>query len=152
MGQPEEPAHPVEQPDGSFKASREEHGQDEAVGGWLIEQAVEFAQEMERAISALRLFEQTVTRATRRLERWSQAYDKSHVIGLADMLDEAEVRGHKAPEVELQEIADGLASPPTPITSLPSSEGVMCENCGALMQRTGSCYTCPSCGNHTGCG
>jgi ribonucleoside-diphosphate reductase alpha chain len=30
--------------------------------------------------------------------------------------------------------------------------GPACEQCGGMMQRTGSCYTCPSCGNNTGCG
>jgi ribonucleoside-diphosphate reductase alpha chain len=30
--------------------------------------------------------------------------------------------------------------------------GPACDQCGAMMQRTGSCYTCPSCGNNTGCG
>ena len=24
--------------------------------------------------------------------------------------------------------------------------------CGGMLQRTGSCYTCSSCGNNTGCG
>lgn len=26
-----------------------------------------------------------------------------------------------------------------------------CDNCGTLMERRGSCYTCPSCGDTTGC-
>jgi ribonucleoside-diphosphate reductase alpha chain len=30
--------------------------------------------------------------------------------------------------------------------------GPACDQCGGMMQRTGSCYTCPSCGNNTGCG
>jgi ribonucleoside-diphosphate reductase alpha chain len=30
--------------------------------------------------------------------------------------------------------------------------GPACSNCGGMMQRTGSCYTCSSCGNNTGCG
>ncbi len=30
--------------------------------------------------------------------------------------------------------------------------GPACGQCGGMMQRTGSCYTCGSCGNHTGCG
>ncbi|MDA0165355.1 vitamin B12-dependent ribonucleotide reductase [Solirubrobacter ginsenosidimutans] len=30
--------------------------------------------------------------------------------------------------------------------------GPACNNCGGMMQRTGSCYTCSSCGNNTGCG
>ncbi len=30
--------------------------------------------------------------------------------------------------------------------------GPACQQCGGMMQRTGSCYTCGSCGNNTGCG
>lgn len=30
--------------------------------------------------------------------------------------------------------------------------GPACSQCGAMMQRTGACFTCPSCGNNTGCG
>ncbi|HEV7918926.1 MAG TPA: vitamin B12-dependent ribonucleotide reductase [Solirubrobacterales bacterium] len=30
--------------------------------------------------------------------------------------------------------------------------GPACQMCGGMMQRTGSCYTCSSCGNNTGCG
>jgi ribonucleoside-diphosphate reductase alpha chain len=30
--------------------------------------------------------------------------------------------------------------------------GPACQQCGGMMQRTGSCYTCPSCGFNTGCG
>ncbi|HZN90982.1 MAG TPA: vitamin B12-dependent ribonucleotide reductase [Thermoleophilaceae bacterium] len=30
--------------------------------------------------------------------------------------------------------------------------GPACAMCGGMMQRTGSCYTCSSCGNNTGCG
>ena len=30
--------------------------------------------------------------------------------------------------------------------------GPACSQCGGMMQRTGSCYTCRSCGNNTGCG
>jgi ribonucleoside-diphosphate reductase alpha chain len=30
--------------------------------------------------------------------------------------------------------------------------GPACSNCGGMMQRTGACYTCSSCGNSTGCG
>ncbi len=30
--------------------------------------------------------------------------------------------------------------------------GPACGQCGGMMQRTGSCYTCPNCGNNTGCG
>jgi ribonucleoside-diphosphate reductase alpha chain len=30
--------------------------------------------------------------------------------------------------------------------------GPACGQCGGMMQRTGSCYTCSSCGSNTGCG
>lgn len=30
--------------------------------------------------------------------------------------------------------------------------GSPCRQCGGIMQRTGSCYTCPACGENTGCG
>jgi ribonucleoside-diphosphate reductase alpha chain len=30
--------------------------------------------------------------------------------------------------------------------------GPACGQCGGMMQRTGSCYTCSSCGHNTGCG
>jgi ribonucleoside-diphosphate reductase alpha chain len=30
--------------------------------------------------------------------------------------------------------------------------GPACSQCGGMMQRTGSCYTCSSCGANTGCG
>ncbi len=30
--------------------------------------------------------------------------------------------------------------------------GPACQQCGGMMQRTGACYTCSSCGFNTGCG
>ena len=56
----------------------------------------------------------------------------------------------------------GEAKPPTAaLTDEPPSIparlhglelGPACAMCGGMMQRTGSCYTCSSCGNNTGCG
>jgi ribonucleoside-diphosphate reductase alpha chain len=56
-------------------------------------------------------------------------------------------------------------TPPRPATSaltdsppvLPTMRkgldlGPACQQCGGMMQRTGSCYTCSSCGFNTGCG
>jgi ribonucleoside-diphosphate reductase alpha chain len=44
-------------------------------------------------------------------------------------------------------------SPPVrPATLSGPDLGPACEQCGGMMQRTGSCYTCSSCGNNTGCG
>jgi ribonucleoside-diphosphate reductase alpha chain len=59
----------------------------------------------------------------------------------------------------------GRASEPKPAASALTDEppaipaklqgldlGPACAQCGGMMQRTGSCYTCSSCGNNTGCG
>ncbi|MFI4992252.1 MAG: vitamin B12-dependent ribonucleotide reductase [Solirubrobacterales bacterium] len=44
-------------------------------------------------------------------------------------------------------------SPPViPATLKGLDLGPACGQCGGMMQRTGSCYTCSSCGNNTGCG
>ena len=56
-------------------------------------------------------------------------------------------------------------SPPQPATAALTDEppvrpavrqgldlGPACQQCGGMMQRTGSCYTCSSCGFNTGCG
>jgi ribonucleoside-diphosphate reductase alpha chain len=44
-------------------------------------------------------------------------------------------------------------SPPViPARMMGLDLGPACNQCGGMMQRTGSCYTCPSCGNNTGCG
>ncbi len=60
------------------------------------------------------------------------------------------------------EEGDGPAQPPTvALTDTPPviparltglDLGPACSQCGGMMQRTGSCYTCSSCGNNTGCG
>jgi ribonucleoside-diphosphate reductase alpha chain len=42
--------------------------------------------------------------------------------------------------------------PVVPARMKGSDLGPACGQCGSMMQRTGSCYTCPSCGNNTGCG
>ncbi len=44
-------------------------------------------------------------------------------------------------------------SPPVvPVRMRGLDLGPACSQCGGMMQRTGSCYTCSSCGNNTGCG
>jgi ribonucleoside-diphosphate reductase alpha chain len=42
--------------------------------------------------------------------------------------------------------------PVVPARMLGLDLGPACNQCGGMMQRTGSCYTCSSCGNNTGCG
>src|SRR5205085_293256 len=61
--------------------------------------------------------------------------------------------------------ASSAPSAPAPPTSARTDEppvipavragldlGPACQQCGGMMQRTGSCYTCSSCGFNTGCG
>jgi ribonucleoside-diphosphate reductase alpha chain len=42
--------------------------------------------------------------------------------------------------------------PVTPAATIGLDLGPACQQCGGMMQRTGSCYTCGSCGFNTGCG
>src|SRR6202012_4004358 len=82
-------------------------------------------------------------------------------------------------EVRARQAAQDAASPPPPATAGPTASpgparpaasaltdeppvlpavrrgldlGPACQQCGGMMQRTGSCYTCGSCGFNTGCG
>lgn len=32
-----------------------------------------------------------------------------------------------------------------------SLDGLACANCGTILARTGNCFTCPQCGDNTGC-
>jgi ribonucleoside-diphosphate reductase alpha chain len=50
--------------------------------------------------------------------------------------------------------ADALTDTPPvhPARLMGLDLGPACNQCGGMMQRTGSCYTCSSCGNNTGCG
>lgn len=38
------------------------------------------------------------------------------------------------------------------VTGPPIGDGPPCDQCGAIMTRTGACYACRECGNDTGCG
>jgi ribonucleoside-diphosphate reductase alpha chain len=68
--------------------------------------------------------------------------------------------GNGAPKAEAQAPAavpaaealtvDAPAAAPAKLVGL--DLGPACAQCGGMMQRTGSCYTCSSCGNNTGCG
>jgi ribonucleoside-diphosphate reductase alpha chain len=63
--------------------------------------------------------------------------------------------GHaKASQPEPKPAAEALTDEPPvrPAKLVGLDLGPACEQCGGMMQRTGSCYTCTSCGNNTGCG
>ena len=58
-------------------------------------------------------------------------------------------------KIEAKPAADALV-PDQPAAAPARLKGIelgpACNQCGGMMQRTGSCYTCSSCGNNTGCG
>ena len=62
----------------------------------------------------------------------------------------------KAEQVDRESVPAAKAltdSPPVHPAAMSGPElGPACDQCGGMMQRTGSCYTCSSCGNNTGCG
>jgi ribonucleoside-diphosphate reductase alpha chain len=105
--------------------------------------------------------------------RWlaSRFLDADHQEELGIMT--AEVRARQAAENAMTSLTssdtagpvaqagNGGESPSSPLTDTPPVRpakmrglelGPACQQCGGMMQRTGSCYTCPSCGNNTGCG
>ncbi len=77
----------------------------------------------------------------------------------AQSLSSSDTAGPGTPEASA---AAGISVPPTSaLTDSPPvvparlqglDLGPACSQCGGMMQRTGSCYTCSSCGNNTGCG
>jgi ribonucleoside-diphosphate reductase alpha chain len=105
--------------------------------------------------------------------RWlaSRFLDAETQEGLGIMT--ADVRAKKAAEDAVSSISSdtagpvdvsgngGSSAPAAALTDMPPVQpaklqglelGPACQQCGGMMQRTGSCYTCPSCGNNTGCG
>jgi ribonucleoside-diphosphate reductase alpha chain len=64
--------------------------------------------------------------------------------------------GHAAPaSTEAVPAAAAMTDTPPVVPARMSREldlGPACDQCGGMMQRTGSCYTCTGCGNNTGCG
>ncbi len=62
--------------------------------------------------------------------------------------------GHTNGEAETKPAAAALTDTPpvVPAKIAGMDLGPACSQCGGMMQRTGSCYTCSSCGNNTGCG
>ena len=62
--------------------------------------------------------------------------------------------GPSASSVAVQPAASALTDDPPvlPAVRRGLDLGPACQQCGGMMQRTGSCYTCGSCGFNTGCG
>jgi ribonucleoside-diphosphate reductase alpha chain len=70
--------------------------------------------------------------------------------GEAGVAEDARAKGSSETRVPTDALTD---SPPVVPARMHGLDlGPACSQCGSMMQRTGSCYTCPSCGNNTGCG
>jgi ribonucleoside-diphosphate reductase alpha chain len=66
-----------------------------------------------------------------------------------------EGNGNGAPNGESKQATAALTDTPPVVPAKMGADlelGPACDQCGGMMQRTGSCYTCSSCGNNTGCG
>jgi ribonucleoside-diphosphate reductase alpha chain len=66
-----------------------------------------------------------------------------------------EAKANGSSESEAKPAAAALTDTPPVIPAKMGADlelGPACDQCGGMMQRTGSCYTCSSCGNNTGCG
>jgi ribonucleoside-diphosphate reductase alpha chain len=73
--------------------------------------------------------------------------------GNADGDEEETPTSPSAPEGPIAPTQVMTDAPPVVPAKLAGAElGPACAECGGMMQRTGSCYTCSSCGNNTGCG
>jgi ribonucleoside-diphosphate reductase alpha chain len=85
--------------------------------------------------------------------------------------EEADDDDDQQPKTQGNGLGNGIgqggaaAAPPRPASAALTDEppvipairkgldlGPACQQCGGMMQRTGSCYTCSSCGFNTGCG
>jgi ribonucleoside-diphosphate reductase alpha chain len=62
--------------------------------------------------------------------------------------------GNGSPSATVAPAAAALTDEPPvlPVVRAGLDLGPACQQCGGMMQRTGSCYTCGSCGFNTGCG
>ncbi len=63
--------------------------------------------------------------------------------------------GSAEPQPEAKPATAALTDTPPVVPAKMGADlelGPACDQCGGMMQRTGSCYTCSSCGNNTGCG
>jgi len=76
--------------------------------------------------------------------------DNGHSNGHSNGGNSADAVAHVEPIPAAKAMTD--APPVIPARLEGRDLGPACDQCGGMMQRTGSCYTCPSCGNNTGCG
>ena len=77
-------------------------------------------------------------------------YDERVELGILSATERSD--SDPKPEEPPQPI-DGIlvSSPSPPVTMTSSRDAPFCFSCGNFMQRTGTCYACPSCGATAGC-
>jgi len=72
--------------------------------------------------------------------------------------DKGNGNGNGSPSASAKPATAALTDEPPVLPAVPARTaggldlGPACQQCGGMMQRTGSCYTCSSCGFNTGCG
>jgi ribonucleoside-diphosphate reductase alpha chain len=87
-------------------------------------------------------------RARKAAQEAAQSVHASDTAGPSNGGEGPQASGESAPAA-----ASLTESPPVLPARLQGLDlGPACGQCGGMMQRTGSCYTCSSCGNNTGCG
>ena len=87
----------------------------------------------------------------RRPQRWN-GHSNGEGNGERERLAE---RLRRRPTAEAKPATAALTDTPPVVPAKMGADlelGPACDQCGGMMQRTGSCYTCSSCGNNTGCG
>jgi ribonucleoside-diphosphate reductase alpha chain len=81
-------------------------------------------------------------------------YYKGQHSGISDRLLMSEAKSKEEVREGIAKDAPSSEPPPLPEDGRPSAKSLdapPCGRCGAITQRNGSCYLCPSCGNTTGC-
>jgi ribonucleoside-diphosphate reductase alpha chain len=96
-------------------------------------------------------------RARKASQEASQSVSSSDTAGPSTAENDPAV----TPQASASNGGGGASAPTSALTDTPPvvparlqglDLGPACSQCGGMMQRTGSCYTCSSCGNNTGCG
>jgi ribonucleoside-diphosphate reductase alpha chain len=97
-------------------------------------------------------------RARKAAQEAAQAVISSDTAGPASPVEDEQPR---ASSPKASGGSSGASAPTASFTDTPPvvparlqglDLGPACSQCGGMMQRTGSCYTCSSCGANTGCG
>lgn len=81
---------------------------------------------------------------------WSQNQDIGHAKSIFDYIFRwMEIRFLGVPIVkEVREVIET----PNEYPPVVAEDAPFCTNCGSIMQRAGSCYSCNQCGSTSGCG